>query len=180
MKGVLLRVAAIVPLLWALGFAAFVVFLPGPAPDAIVTDAIVVPTGGPGRIARGAALLEARKATRMLISGADRTASAASIARTNGLGLALFACCVDLGQEASDTRSNAEETIAWLTRRKARSVRLVTTDWHMPRARFERDQVAGPGVRIVNDAVDSNANFQVLMREYNKYLLRRVAALGGW
>ena len=90
MKGVLLRVAAIVPLLWALGFAAFVVFLPGPAPDAIVTDAIVVPTGGPGRIARGAALLEARKATRMLISGADRTASAASIARTNGLGLVIL------------------------------------------------------------------------------------------
>ena len=180
MRGVLLRVAAIVPLLWALGFAAFVVFLPGPASDEIVTDAIVVPTGGPGRIARGVALLEARKARRMLISGADRTASAASIARTNDLGLQLFACCVDLGQEASDTRSNAEETIAWLTSRKSRSVRLVTTDWHMPRARFELDQVAGPGVRIVNDAVDSNANFQVLMREYNKYLLRRIAALGGW
>ena len=102
------------------------------------------------------------------------------IAAENKLDPGLFACCVDLGREASDTRSNAEETVAWLRARKAKSVRLVTTDWHMPRARFELDQVVGSDIRIIDDAVDSEADFSVLMREYNKYLLRRVAVFAGW
>lgn len=176
----LVRIGALVPLLWALGFAAFVIFLPKPAGDTIVTDAIVVPTGAPGRIARGAELLAKRRAQRMFISGVDRSASAASIARVGGLDRRLFAARVDVGYEASNTRANAEETIAWLKARKVKSVRLVTTDWHMPRARFELDLVVPKGLRIVDDAVVSDPEFGVLMREYNKYLLRRVAVLGGW
>jgi uncharacterized SAM-binding protein YcdF (DUF218 family) len=162
-----------------LGFAVFVIALPGPADDR-VTDAIVVPTGGPGRIARGAQLLARHKARRMFISGVDAKARSRDIAVTNDLDPALFACCVDLGREASNTRSNAEETIAWLRARKVKSVRLVTTDWHMPRARFELDRVVGSDIVIIDDAVDSHASFSVLMREYNKYLLRRLAVLGGW
>lgn len=176
----LIRLIALVPLVWALGFAAFTIFLPKPSSDTIVTDAIVVPTGAPGRIARGAELLAKGRAGRMFISGVDRSASAASIARVGGLDRRLFAARVEVGHEASNTRANAEETIAWLAARKAKSVRLVTTDWHMPRARFELDQLAPPGLRIVDDAVVSDPEFGVLMREYNKYLLRRIAVLGGW
>ncbi len=174
------RISAFILLVWALRFAAFVVFLPGPADPAIRTDVIVVPTGAPGRIQRGAMLVMAGSASRMFISGAALNASAGSIARTNDLDRRLFACCVDVGREASNTRSNAEETVDWLRARKAKSVRLVTTDWHMPRARFELDQVVGPEIRIVDDAVDSRADFETLMREYNKYLLRRIAVLAGW
>ncbi|MES2290166.1 MAG: YdcF family protein [Pseudomonadota bacterium] len=175
----LIRLIAFVPLLWALGFAAFVILLPGPADIKVRTDAIVVPTGGPGRIARGIEVLAAGSAPRMFISGADRSTSAASIARVGSLDRRLFACCVDIGHEASNTRANAEETLEWLQGRKAKSLRLVTTDWHMPRARFELERVIGKDVRIVSDAVDSEADLSVLAREYNKFLLRRVAALGG-
>jgi hypothetical protein len=38
----------------------------------------------------------------------------------------------------------------------------------------------GGDIRVINDAVDSRADFQTLMREYNKYLLRRIAVLAGW
>jgi uncharacterized SAM-binding protein YcdF (DUF218 family) len=175
----LIRLVALVPLLWALGFAAFVILLPQPADPNIQTDVIVVPTGGPGRIARGIEILAAKKATRMLISGADRSTSAASIARVGSLDRRLFTCCVDVGHEASNTRANAEETLDWLKGRKAKSLRLVTTDWHMPRARFELERVISGNVKIVSDAVESDADLNVLVREYNKYLLRRVAALGG-
>ena len=175
----LIRLIAFVPLLWALGFAAFVILLPGPADIKVRTDAIVVPTGGPGRIARGIEVLAAGSAPRMFISGADRSTSAASIARVGSLDRRLFACCVDIGHEASNTRANAEETLEWLQGRKAKSLRLVTTDWPMPRARFELERVIGKDVRIVSDAVDSEADLSVLAREYNKFLLRRVAALGG-
>lgn len=173
------RVVAFVAVVWALGFAVFVVALPLPAQDDIDTDAVVVPTGGGGRVARGALLLQHHRAKRMLITGVGPGVDGGDIAERNQLPPALFACCVDLGRKASDTRSNADETVAWLRAHKFRSLRLVTTDWHMPRARFELDRVAGEDLRIVDDAVESHASFTVLMREYNKYLLRRMSALAG-
>lgn len=180
MIGIAVRITALALLAWMLGFVAFVVFLPRATDPQIKTDVIVVPTGGAGRTRRGAQILKAGGARRMFISGVASATKGREIAVENRLDPRLFACCVDLGREASDTRSNAEETAAWLRARKATSVRLVTTDWHMPRARFELDQVVDPSVRIVDDGVDSEADFSVLLREYNKYLVRRVAVLAGW
>jgi uncharacterized SAM-binding protein YcdF (DUF218 family) len=176
----IVRLAALVLLVWILGFVAFAVSLPRAADPKLKTDVIVVPTGGVGRTVRGAAVLSAGGARRMFISGVAATTRGREIAAENNLDPRLFDCCVDLGREASDTRSNAEETGAWLRARKAKSVRLVTTDWHMPRARFELDQVVGSDIRIIDDAVDSQPDFSVLMREYNKYLLRRIAVFSGW
>lgn len=173
------RLFAFVAVAWALGFALFVVALPTPGEDDAVTDAIVVPTGGSGRVARGAALLAHKRAARMLITGVGPGVDGGDIAERNQLSPALFACCIDLGRNASDTRTNADETLAWLRAHKFRSLRLVTTDWHMPRARFELDRLAGDEFRVIEDAVDSHAPFAVLMREYNKYLLRRMAAVAG-
>ena len=59
------------------------------------------------------------------------------------------------------------------------SVRLVTTDWHMPRARFEIARQLPDGVKLVGDAVESNPRFTQLFTEYNKYLLRRFAVVLG-
>ena len=91
----------------------------------------------------------------------------------------LFDCCIDLGQEAIDTRSNGAESAAWVKKHGYRSVRLVTTDWHMRRARFELDQALPPEVTIVSDAVRSEPDLNILFREYHKYLLRRIAVLFG-
>jgi uncharacterized SAM-binding protein YcdF (DUF218 family) len=91
----------------------------------------------------------------------------------------LFECCVDLGKDAVDTRSNAVEAAQWLKRRDFRSVRLVTTDWHMPRARFELERAVGNDVAVIADAVDSAPGLVTLFAEYNKYLLRRTSALLG-
>jgi uncharacterized SAM-binding protein YcdF (DUF218 family) len=90
----------------------------------------------------------------------------------------LFDCCIDLGREAVDTRSNAEETADWIERHKFTSVRLVTTDWHMPRASFElRRQTQG--LIVVADAIQSKPSFRTLFVEYNKYILRQAAAIVG-
>jgi uncharacterized SAM-binding protein YcdF (DUF218 family) len=165
-------------IVWLLGFALFVVSLPGPAGDTR-TDAIVVLTGGSGRIQRGLDHLAAGHARRMLVSGVDPTVRVEELAQLQNAPRQLFACCVDLGKEAVDTRSNAAEAARWLKRRKFRSVRLVTTDWHMPRARFELERAVGDSVRIVPDAVDSAPGLVGLFAEFNKYLLRRAAALVG-
>lgn len=171
----IVRLAAGMLLAWMLGFAWFAVALPQPADDR-KTDAIVVPTGGPGRVERGLDLLAAKRAKRMLVSGADRRVQPAELAEAYHVPRALVACCVDLGQEAVDTRSNAEETAAWLKQHRYRSVRLVTTDWHMSRARFELGRTLDDDVTIVGDAVKSTPALSALFKEYHKYLLRRLAA----
>jgi uncharacterized SAM-binding protein YcdF (DUF218 family) len=163
---------------WALGFAGFVIFLPRPA-GPVKTDGIVVPTGAPGRIARGSQIIERGLAQRMLISGVERTVRPVELSEKQAVPLKIMACCVDLGKEASDTRSNAAETAAWVKKYRYRSIRLVTSDWHMPRAQFELTRVLDPAVRIVPDAVPSDASLLALFREYNKYLLRRFAVLVG-
>jgi uncharacterized SAM-binding protein YcdF (DUF218 family) len=173
---VIARAASFVIILWALGFALFASVLPAPA-GYERTDAIVVLTGGAGRIERGMQLLRAGVARRMLVSGVDRTVRPHELALEVDAPPQLFECCIDLGREAVDTRSNAEETARWLRRRGYRSVRLVTTDWHMPRARFElaRALSDGPPVTILADAVRSEPAFSMLFAEYNKYVLRRLA-----
>jgi len=58
-------------------------------------------------------------------------------------------------------------------------VRLITTDWHMRRSALELRQALPERVTLVYDAVPSRPSLTMLAREYNKYLLRRAAALIG-
>jgi uncharacterized SAM-binding protein YcdF (DUF218 family) len=172
------RILSLLILLYLLGYAFFVVALPKPA-NASPTDAIVVLTGGAGRIDRGLDLLEQHRAKRMLISGVARTVRPEDLAAQAGRDAALFECCIDLGRESVDTRSNAEETSRWMKRHKFKTLRLVTTDWHMPRASFELSRRVGDDVTIRKDAISSDPSFRQLFTEYNKYLLRHAAVLVG-
>ena len=173
------RIASLLVLAWALGFALFVVWLPGPS-NAAETDAIIVLTGGEGRIERGLELLQAEKAERMLVSGVNRTVRPAELAAELGVPEELFDCCIDLDQDAVDTRSNGEQAARWAHDRGFETVRLVTTDWHMPRAKFEFQRQMDQGVVVVADAVPSEPDFMQLLLEYNKYLLSRTAVLLGY
>jgi uncharacterized SAM-binding protein YcdF (DUF218 family) len=175
---VITRALSLLVLLYLLGYAFFAVLLPRPADDR-ATDAIVVVTGGAKRIERGLELMAAKRARRMLVSGVARTVRPEELAAQYRADEALFRCCIDLGREAVDTRSNAEEVSRWMARHKFSSLRLVTTDWHMPRARFELSRRLGADVEVIGDAVESNPSFTQLFVEYNKYLLRRAAVLVG-
>ncbi|HKX23333.1 MAG TPA: YdcF family protein [Rhizorhapis sp.] len=173
------RLLSFLLLAWLLGFAWFALLLPQPLGPERKTDAIVVLTGGSGRIGRGLELLKASTADAMLISGVDRDVRPSELALAYEAPESLFECCVTLGHEAVDTRSNGIETAHWIERRKYRSVRLITTDWHMRRARFELEQALPRTVDIEADAVSSRPSLSILFKEYNKYLLRRAAGLLG-
>jgi uncharacterized SAM-binding protein YcdF (DUF218 family) len=175
------RLLSLLVILWALGFALFALTLPRPASDTLVTDGIVVLTGGAGRLERGVSLLAAHRAKRLFVSGADRTVRKAELAARTHSPQALFDCCVDLGQDSVDTRSNARETADWVRSHDIHSLRLVTTDWHMPRAHADLNRaLGGTHVRVVPDAVRSEPGFATLFTEYHKYVLRRVAAPFGY
>lgn len=173
------RFLAVVVIAWALGFAAFMLSLGKPL-EGRTTDAIVVLTGGPGRIDRGLTLMRLHAAQRMLVSGVDPDVRPAELAREYKVDESLFACCVDLGFQAVDTRSNAEETAQWVRGHGYRSVRLVTSDWHMPRARLELRHALGNGVEILGDPVRTSPRIGTLLREYHKYLLRSAAMTFGF
>lgn len=168
------RLVGLVALAWALGFAVFMLALARPAPAGLRTDAVVVPTGGAGRIPRGLAVLEAGQARRMLVSGVAPGLRKRDLIATYGYA-PVIACCVDLGREAVDTRSNAEETARWVREHGYRSVRLVTSDWHMARARMELGAALDPEVTIVRDGVPVEQRLGLLVNEYNKLILRRIA-----
>ena len=173
----LFRLVLLVLLLYAIGYAVFAMLLPRPAGEER-TDAIVVLTGGSGRLDRGFELMQRGLARRMLISGVARDGAAAGADRR--IIMSIRACspaASTLGREAFDTRSNADEVARWLERRHFRSIRLVTNDLHMPRARYEIRKRIGGDVTIVADAVPTNPDVRQIFVEYNKYLLGRAADL---
>lgn len=170
----ILRLTALVVMLYALGFVLFAVTLGDPAGPA-KTDAIIVLTGGAGRIERGIAVMKRGDAKRMLVAGADPSVTRADIIRRLRGEAGLVRCCVDLGSESVDTRSNAEEALRWIDRRKYRSVRLITSDWHMHRAAYEFRKQLGSRVTLIPDALPTQPRFTTLFGEYNKYVLRRIS-----
>ncbi|MEO6216145.1 MAG: YdcF family protein [Sphingomonas sp.] len=170
----ILRILGVIVLFWAFGFALFAIGMPAPLGD-VKTDGIVVLTGSPGRINHGITLLERHAAQRMLISGVAPQVRPVELALEYRASPALFACCIDLGHEAVDTRSNAEETAAWVKHHHYRSIRLVTSNWHMARARLELTNALGADVAVMADGVPSNPRLGMLINEYNKLLVRRVA-----
>ena len=174
----LLRLAALALLLYALGYAVFAVTLPKPA-GTERTDAIVVLTGGSGRLDRGFSLIEQGLARRMLISGVARTVRPEDLIAHYHVDARLFGCCITLERESFDTRSNADEVARWVGAHRLRSIRLVTNDLHMPRARYEIRKRLGGEMTIVTDAVPTEPGFRAIFIEYNKYLLGRAADLIG-
>ena len=170
------RFASVILLVYAIGFIVFAFTLGRPArPGTPQTDAAVVLTGGSGRLEHALEVLDQGQARRLLVAGADPSVTKADLTRRIPAGAKLIKCCVDLGSESVDTRTNAEEAQRWLAGHGFKSVRLITSDWHMRRARYEFDKVLGPKIRLVTDAVRTEPSFLTLFGEYNKYVLRRLA-----
>ncbi len=172
--GLALRLLATLALAWAAGLLWFSLTLPKAAPLASRTDAVVVLTGGKGRLLRGLEVLDAGSARRMLISGVARSTTAAMIAEAARIPLSRLSS-TDLGYGAVDTRSNAEETASWVSRRQYSSLRLVTSAGHMRRAQLELTRVLPPNIRVVTDAVPHDVGAPGIPYEYTKFLARRLA-----
>ena len=122
------------------GLQHFVLNLPkissqvGPA-----ADGIVVITGGQQRLADGVRLLQIGAGKALLVSGVGRGVSKSILAEELDLGapaMTLMDCCVTLEFRASDTRGNAMAASQWAEKNKFQSLRLVTSNYHMPRAKY--------------------------------------------
>src|SRR5882724_11074807 len=146
-------VLAIVFIGAAIGFVGFLSQLRGAeiTPDRRA-DGIVVLTGGSSRVSDAMELLAAGYGKRLLISGVHPTSGASDISRSRPESQALFNCCVDLDYSAVNTRSNAAETRRWVHDRGFKSLIVVTSNYHMPRAIVELSR-AMPDIALIPFAV---------------------------
>lgn len=104
-------------------------------PEAPQADAIVALTGGSGkRIEAAIRLLESGSGDRLLVSGVHNTVNTKDLIATSGGTDALFECCIDIGRKASSTEGNAIESAEWVKDHDIKSLIVVTSDYHMPRA----------------------------------------------
>jgi len=172
------RLAAAILIVWAIGFAAFSMALPGGvtlSPAIVKTDAVAVATGGAGRIERGLAVLESGSSAHLLVSGVDPEVKPDEFSAQFQVPARIMKCCITLGFAAVDTRGNAAEIAEWIGAHDYSSVRLVTTDWHMWRASAELRQTLPEGVIIVQDAVPSRPSLRILFLEYHKLIASRLS-----
>jgi len=160
-------------------------------------DGIVVLTGGSSRVSDAMELLAAGYGKRLLISGVHPSSTANDISRSDiSRSLpgrqSLFACCVDLDRSAVSTRSNASQTRRWVQERGFKSLIVVTSNYHMPRAVLEMSH-AMPDVALIPYAVvgekwrdepwwQNASTFRLVLSEYVKYIAAgvrvRLADLG--
>jgi len=167
------------------GFVGFVAQLRGaeiePAGHA---DGIVVLTGGSSRVSDAMELLAGGYGKRLLISGVHPTNAASDISRSLTDNQSLLSCCVDLDRSAVNTRSNAAETRRWAHERGFKSLIVVTSNYHMPRAIVELSH-AMPDIALIPFAVvgdkwrdepwwTSGATVRLLLSEYVKYVAAEV------
>jgi uncharacterized SAM-binding protein YcdF (DUF218 family) len=170
------RIIAFLFLVWIIGFVWFAIALPRPLDDGR-SDAAAVLTGGPGRVERGLEALRRGWTKRLLVSGVDREVRPGEFAAGYHVSPQRMECCITLGFRSYDTRSNAREVADWVKRNRFRSVRLITTDWHMRRAALEIGRLLPRGVTVLRDAVPSEPSLRNLFLEYHKFLVRLISPL---
>jgi uncharacterized SAM-binding protein YcdF (DUF218 family) len=186
LRAVIVAVLALVFVGAAIGFVAFLSQLRGaeirPERNA---DGIVVLTGGSSRVSDAMELLAGGYGKRLLISGVHPTNAASDISRSlpdNSPpdNQTLLSCCVDLDRSAVNTRSNAAEARRWAHDRGFKSLIVVTSNYHMPRAIVELSH-AMPDIALIPFAVvgdkwrdepwwTSGTTLRLLLSEYAKYV----------
>lgn len=137
--------------IWLGGFAWFIAQLPqAPSNDPRPADAIVVLTGGAGRLEYGLQLLADHKGKKLFISGAgEGTTTSELLHRVSPeLQAKVSEQNIALGHMAENTIGNAAETLLWLEREHYTSIHLVTSGYHMPRSVAEFQETA-PAITII-------------------------------
>jgi uncharacterized SAM-binding protein YcdF (DUF218 family) len=182
LRGSLVAVLATAFVGAAVGFVGFLSQLRGAeSGPAQTADGIVVLTGGSSRVSDAMELLAGGYGKRLLISGVHPTNDVSDISRSlPDNNQSLLSCCVDLDRSAVNTRSNAAETRRWAHERGFKSLIVVTSNYHMPRAIAEMSH-AMPDIALIPFAVvgdkwrdepwwTSGATLRLLLSEYVKYV----------
>lgn len=182
-----MMIIAVIVLSIAVWTGGFYKFAQGTIPNHVEdtqtrTDAIVVLTGGSGRLDVGLELLINNYAKQMFISGVYQGIDVNQLLQMFRDNPGSLASRVQVGN-AIDTHENAWETARWVTQEGISSIRLVTAAYHMPRSLLEFryrmptvDLIPHP---VFPEHVKDNwwvwpGTAWLVIKEYNKYLVVKV------
>jgi uncharacterized SAM-binding protein YcdF (DUF218 family) len=142
------------------------------------TDAIVVLTGGRNRIPEAVELLNGGMADRLFISGVQKDISLREISRRGDVRISTDRE-ITLDNRSTNTIENAVEASSWIRENNIGSIRLVTSNYHIPRS-LREFRAMNPELKIVvhpvyseNVSADYFGNwgtFSLIASEYNKFL----------
>jgi len=148
------------------------------------TDAIVVLTGGTGRVERALIVLSEGGAPILFISGVGEKVTQRQMLLAHAqphirARIAQREPEIIFDYVASSTRSNADQTAEFVRENNIRSIRLITSNYHMPRSMLEF-RLQMPKVKIVADPVlpadtsrmwwDDKPSRKLVFSEFGKYL----------
>ncbi len=177
-------------ILLILGFVAGLFWYAGQIPAAPSgytqrTDAVIVLTGGSKRLGKGFRLLRERKAKELLITGVGKGVTLAELLsqqQLDSLEDAIDARAISLDYAAISTATNATAAHDWMEQKGFKTARLVTANYHMPRALLEFG-AAMPTIEFYPEPVFPEKEFQqdawymepnsikLLTLEYLKYIV---------
>lgn len=166
--------------LWFVGLAVFNRYINSYENDRETkTDAIIALTGGRNRIKEAASLLNEGYSSTLFISGVEKGVSFNEIANVQKLDIH-SGNEVIIERASKNTVENAIKTNEWIKDNNIKSIRLVTSNYHMPRSVLEfKSQNAG--VKIILNPVYSDkvsdkwwknwGSFVLIASEYTKFII---------
>lgn len=164
---------------WATGFILFNQEINSYETDDITkTDAIIVLTGGRNRIIEAVKLLNEGMADKMLISGVQKNISPKDIEKRNAVNLT-DKPEIEFEKQSKNTVENAIKTNEWIKQNNIRSIRLVTSNYHIPRS-LQEFKAQNTELEIIINPVYSEkvsktwwkntGSFCLIASEYSKFL----------
>lgn len=172
---VLMSVFALVGGLLFLGLLIFsiaMVVMQNPHAPERKTDAIVVLTGGSGRVEEGLKLYQEGLSGRLLVSGVHKDVRASEILHL-WKGPPIDVAGLALDPRATTTVENAVYSKEWIEENDIHSIRLITAYYHMPRAYWEFKRRM-PGLVIIPNSIRPETGppyVKMLLGEYAKTIL---------
>lgn len=148
----------------------------------IATDAIVVLTGGLGRVDEGVRLYRAGKSSWLILAGVDPSVRKADLYREKRGDRS--SSKVILEQTSRNTLENALYARELILENRISSIRLITSRYHMKRATLFFREVLPKDIAIYPHPVDSRnllpdwwghaGSFRLLLSEFYKYTMFRM------
>lgn len=142
------------------------------------TDAIVVFTGGHDRVQVAVDLLKKKKAPLLFISGVPKGSIKSNVLKKSYANNIKDLSIIHLGK-AENTLENAQEVAQWASTHNVRSIRLVTTTFHMPRALRELGLQTKNLVVIPHPvAADKISNYAVIYYYFSEFMKLTLLEMG--
>lgn len=142
-----------------------------PLPPEAKTDAVMVFTGSTDRLVQGYEFYLKGITDKLMFTGFDY-ATESKQPEVRKLSRKVDKSDVFVDLKAKNTIENAQNGAQWAIKNHVKSILLVTTEGHMPRAYFELRRLLPENVKVYTDSVPGTVHHSGLDTEEGRFLCR--------